>query len=98
MPPEVSMLKRAKCTTQPGQPAQSPGDKPLWNAGDLAVCQQENQLSLPPHRLEVGGEAVAARLGHRPDPQRLRWPAKPPERPPQGASGRQRAGATPCSH
>ena len=56
------------------------------------MCQQGNQL--PPHRLEVGEEAVTARLGHRPDPRWLGWLAKQPEHQPQGTSGRQRGGAT----
>lgn len=98
MPPEVSLLKRAQCTTQLGQQVRSP--RPPWNAGDLAVCQQENQPPPAPHNPEVRGEAVIARLGHRPDPQWLgwhstagtSWPAKRPEHPPRGTSERQRGG------
>lgn len=100
MPPEVSLLKRAQCTTQLGQQVRSPRDKPPWKAGDLTVCQQENQPPLAPHNPEVREEAVIARLEHRPDPPwlgwhsaaRISWPAKRPEHPPQGTSERQRGG------
>ena len=57
--------------TGPASPI--PQDRPPWNAGDLALCQQENQPLPAPHNPEVRGEAVIARLGHRPDPQWLGW-------------------------
>lgn len=96
---------RAKCTTQSGQQAWFPRDKPLWKTGAFP-CSGRITTGCHTHYVRQGREGTRCApahlcLGQRADPSgwvgTVQWgrvgPAKQPERQPHSSSGRQRGRA-----